>query len=229
MRFVKEFIVLILVAISIRTFSAETRKVVAVVDTGLPYNHELTPYLCKGLQFDVTQSGIEDHHGHGTNVLGLIAKTMNNKTHCLTMIKWWDSTRERPSLDTSRKRVEAYSNILFDIKPAYVNLSLSGFDYNPTEYHTFKDLLKGGTVIVTAAGNDSQNLNALCDVYPACYNIRNKNFHVVGALGANYSNYGGPVTDLLPGFNQCGMFGICFSGTSQAAANETAQLLKEIR
>ena len=226
-RFYREFIVLLLVATGVSVLSAETRKVVAVVDTGLPYNNKIIPYLCKDLQFDVTGYGIEDYHGHGTNIIGLIAKTLNPKTHCISMIKWYHTANDKVSSKVLNERVVKFSEILIKAHPSIVNLSLDGDNFVQEELNAYKLLLSRGTHIVVAAGNSGKNLDTSCDTYPACYGILNRRFHVVGALGAKYSNFGGPITEVLPGSYQCGMFGTCMSGTSQAAANLSAKLVEE--
>jgi subtilisin family serine protease len=230
MRFIKEFVILFIVAISIRVFSKETRKVIAVVDTGIPTSNSAKPYLCKDLQFDVTGYGVADVHGHGTNILGLIAKGVNTKTHCLAMIKWWHNVGAAyPIREDGLSRIQAYSKILKQINPVVVNMSIDGIGFSTEEFDAIKFLLGKGAVVVVSAGNSGQNLNLKCDSYPACYPIINKRFHIVGATRAAYSNFGNMVTDFLPGTHQCGIFGLCMSGTSQSAANKTATLIKEMK
>ena len=226
--FYRELLLLFLVVISVQIFSQETRKVVAVVDTGLPYNRAILPYLCKGLQYDVTEHGIQDYNGHGTNVLGLVAKGINPKTHCLSMIKWWH-TAEETNLNKHLvdSRIKSYMNILSKIQPVLINMSLSGSGYSVPEYEGLKSLLSKGIKAVVAAGNTGSYLTTSCTSYPACYAFKDKNFYVVGTSDS-FSNFGGPVTDILPGSDQCGIFGLCMSGTSQATGNKSAELLKEM-
>jgi hypothetical protein len=226
--YLRELITLFIIAISCQTLSQETRKIVAVVDTGLPYNDSIIPYLCKGHQYDVTEKGIQDYHGHGTNILGLVARGINKNTHCLTMIKWWHNSDEPYSIIVSRTRIKAYSKLLIKLKPVLVNLSLSGWDYSKDELVMIKELLKNGAKVVVAAGNDREDLDASCGVYPACYDVKHKNYHIVGAIDTYHSNFKGPITDILPGLNQCGIFGLCMTGTSQAAGNLSAKLLREL-
>jgi hypothetical protein len=228
--FYREFILLFIILFAVQVFSKETRKIVAVVDTGIPYNKDLLPYLCKGLQYDITGTGIMDNHGHGTNIIGLIAKGMNTKTHCIAMIKWWDSHLESVQYNAAHgyeARIKAYMKILVDLKPTIANLSLAGNYYSRSEYAGIKLLLINGTKVVVAAGNDRLDLSKQCDSFPACYRIYSKNFYVVGATGTEQTNYGGPVTNMLPGASQCGIFGVCMTGTSQSCANQTAKLLQE--
>jgi subtilisin family serine protease len=224
-KYIKEILILLLVIISTQVLS-ETRKIVAVVDTGLPSDSKIMPYLCKGLQFDVTDKGLEDVHGHGTNVVGIIAQNLNPKTHCISMIKWWHTAGEA-TWQVSERRIINYTKLLLKIKPSIVNLSLSGNLYSQAEYVGIKLLLLSGTKVVVAAGNDGKDLSLTCDSYPACYKIYSKNFLVVGAANSKYSNFKGPVTNILPGTNLRGIIGAYMSGTSQAASAMTSKLLSE--
>jgi subtilisin family serine protease len=230
--FYREFLLLLLISFAFQCFGAEpveTRKVVAVVDTGLPvHNKKIQPYLCKGLQFDVTGQGIQDVNGHGTNILGIIASKMNNKTHCLAMIKWYHDDAENRSYAETHNyntRVLEYMRILLKMNPSIVNMSLVDGSYSGAERLAMDVLLYNGAKIVVAAGNSAHNLSLSCYTYPACYEMHNKNFHVAAASDLALSNFKGPVTDYALGKNQCGMFGVCLSGSSQATANVTASLL----
>lgn len=212
------------------THSAETRSVVAVIDTGMPREHLVSKYLCNMEHYDVTGTGIVDRHGHGTNVAGIIAKTLNPRTHCLLIIKWWDTEATMGNITKQISAVRAYVDILNRVRPKYVNLSLSGNSYLPFEFNVLKGLLKTGSVVVVAAGNEGADLNKECNSYPACYNMNSSNFHVVGSWNKlldkvdGFSNTGKVVTDYRPGSYVCG-FGVCIGGTSQATAVLTSELI----
>jgi subtilisin family serine protease len=205
----------------------ELRKVVAIVDTGMP-PPMINKYLCDMPHYDLTGFGITDHNGHGTNIAFIIANRMNIKTHCLLIIKWWDTEKTSVGSALLAKAVKEYSALLDQIRPAYVNLSLSGEVYISYEANVLKGLVKSGSVVSVAAGNEGRNLDEACISYPACYNISAPNFHVVGARNTAtgsieyYSNRGRIVTDYESG-NAC-TFTQCFSGTSQATAQATARL-----
>lgn len=226
-KYYRELFLLLVIALAGQVFG-ETRKIVAVVDTGLPYNRSILPYLCKGLQYDITNKGIQDANGHGTNIIGLIAKNLNTKTHCISMIKWWHSADENVPSDLLNARIADYYKLLLQLKPTLVNLSLSGKGFIALEYNGIKALLSQGTKVVVSAGNDKQNLSIRCLSYPACYPIKHKHFYVVGATDSDFANYGGPITDILPGRAQRGIFGITLTGTSQSCANKSAELLREV-
>jgi hypothetical protein len=209
------------------THSAEWRKVVAVIDTGMPPSPMIDKFLCNMNHYDVTGTGITDRHGHGSNIAFIITSRMNVKTHCLWIIKWWDTekTSTGPALLNA---VKGYLSLLDTYRPAFVNLSLSGDSYLGYEANVLKGLIKTGSTIIVSAGNDFLNLDERCTSYPACYKINNPRFRVVGSRNATtgsiepYSNRGKVVTDYESG-NAC-TFHKCYSGTSQAAAHLTAKL-----
>jgi len=105
-------------------------------------------------------------------------------------------------------------------------MSVAGPGFNYQEYDTLYNLLQSGTKIIVAAGNNSLDLSFTCDVFPACYFNDEPNFFVVGAKDLKMSNKKGPVNVKRPGKDRCG-FGICMSGTSQAAAEFTADLISK--
>jgi hypothetical protein len=109
------------------------------------------------------------------------------------------------------------------LKPHIINLSLAGPYFIPKEAELISSLLKSGTTIVTAAGNLRLDLSQSCNAFPACYEFGIPGFYVV-ASPSILSNKNGPVTHIRDGNYQCG-FNVCLNGTSQAAANFTAELL----
>jgi len=222
------FILYILIART--THSTETRIIVAIVDTGMPPEGLVTPYLCNMNHYDATGTGIQDRNGHGTNVAGIIAKKLNTKTHCLLIIKWWDTEVTMISAHKQLQSVRYYTEILQRIRPKYINMSLSGNTYLSFEFNILKSLAKTGSTIVVAAGNDGFDLNNQCNVYPACYNMDSSRFHVVGSWNKlldridTFSNRGNVVTSYRPGIYVCG-FNVCISGTSQSTAVLTSELI----
>jgi subtilisin family serine protease len=212
------------------THSAENRIVVAVIDTGMPPEYLVSNYLCNMPHYDVTGTGIVDRHGHGTNVAGIIAKQLNTKTHCLLIIKWWDTELTMNSAMKQLNAVKGYLAVINEIRPKYINMSLSGNTFISYEFNTLSKLIKAGTIVVVAAGNDGRNLNDKCDVFPACYNMKSSNFHVVGSWNKlldkvdEFSNTGKVVTNYRPGTYVCG-FGVCIRGTSQSTAVLTGELI----
>lgn len=225
-----------LIPIPLHCDNAETRIRIVVVDTGIVESY-VKNYLCKSGHADVTGYGLKDVDGHGTNIASIIARSMDSTRQCLVIIKWYH-TAEQYSKDTEHDQ-ELYfkrlSNVVLQSYPSFVNMSLYGAKPILSEYRMIKTLLSRGATVVVAAGNKSMNLSKNCNAYPACYKLNNTNFHIVanyssgipstGIQGFSGSNYGGPATDKINGDNVC-EGGVCLSGTSQAAALITGQLVR---
>jgi hypothetical protein len=225
MSFIREILIVLLCLGSITALAKETRKMVAVVDTGVPNNPAILKYMCRGGHVDLTLQGLKDVNGHGTNIIGLIMKGMNPATHCIVAIKYYHDYSKPFGKQSQMDVFNALYAYLLKLQPAYVNFSSSGFGFNYKEFSTFSSLMERGTKVVVAAGNNQVLLDAgSCDVFPACYFFNEKNFFVVGST-SKLSNYGGPVKYIRDGIGQCAL-GVCMNGTSQAAANLTAELLK---
>jgi hypothetical protein len=214
----------IFVIIQSTKVNAENRIRVAIIDTGI--NTKLVyPYLCKDGHKDFTNKGLFDEMGHGTNIAGIISKKLNNKTHCLQIIKWFHTEKASNNESLKNSVLGALKHALL-YKAKYVNLSMSGSYHSVEEYELLKQLIKSGAKIFVAAGNEAKNLSIDCSIYPACYEIHNSNFVVVGNYNAYSSNYGINVR-WENGTNVEG-FGIVSSGTSQATAVYLSkQLLKD--
>lgn len=202
----------------------EGRKIVAVVDTGLNITPKLKKSMCQDLNMDFTKTGLTDRHGHGTNVVGIILKKLNPETHCIAVVKYWDTAEKPEGRNLTYNIMRSVNNYLKMVRPAYVNISSSGGPFDFEEYTVLGDLLDEGTKVIVAAGNKGLNLTEnACYIYPACYYFDSPNFYVVGSFSKS-SNFNGPVKYKRDGLNQCG-FGVCFTGTSQSAANMTAELI----
>lgn len=202
----------------------ETRTVIAVIDTGV--NLEKLPKylhdrLCKG---ELHKSMVDDisvftdNNGHGTNIVGLIAKEIDPTTHCIVMIKFFDSWS---SGKTIASRVVDGIKYAVEIKASFLNLSLSGDLPNDKEEEAIKLALSHDINISVAAGNNHRSLDSECNIYPACYNLlSNKNYHVVGSSTGIYSN-----TGLVVRYHEDGtkVGKPVMSGTSQATAVHTGK------
>lgn len=173
---------------------AETRLVtskikVAVVDTGLDLKDpRFQSVLCPTGHKDFTGRGIEDRHGHGTHMAGLIKQYAKDADYCLIIIKYFPYKK-----GTASPIYKALEHAR-DMGADFVNLSGGGKGAEIGEADAISSARN--TTFVVAAGNDSQNLDEKCDYFPACYYLRN--VYVVGALGRNgkrlsSSNYGSVV------------------------------------
>lgn len=192
---------------------------VAVLDTGISAAPETIP-LCKTGHRDFTGEGLRDidlRH-HGTNVAALISlEAGTSPNYCLIIIKIF------PKGDFN---ILAYINALQYVdqhRYDFVNMSFAGTYPMKAESRLIKSILDHGTHVIVSAGNNSQNLDARCNVYPACLDDR---LIVVSAPDVYVANMGSIVDMYVSGANQAGG-GVILSGTSQAAARATGILIKQ--
>jgi hypothetical protein len=101
-------------------------------------------------------------------------------------------------------------------------LSLSGLDFNQAEHDALQRAIAAGIKISVAAGNDRQNLDEVCNSFPACYakEFDPNMFHVVGSVEdpgrqSSFSNYGSIVHYIEDGEDKGNP---PLKGTSQSSA-----------
>lgn len=206
----------------------ETRKRVAIIDTGINPDTIDKKYLCKGPHFDLTDTDMRDRRWHGTHMYAIITRNINPKTQCVLIVKYIDI---KPPV--SMEQVFAPFDVLLTQNVSYINYSSSGRVYFKKEETAIKALLKKKVHVVVAAGNDDINLE-YCTAYPACYKFDSNYFHVIGngldsKFKFNHTNYNGPITTYINGNNVCvtvNKYPMCMSGTSQATAKFTSELIK---
>ncbi len=195
-----------------------SRVTVAVVDSGINYNHaELTSAMWDG------GAGIPNHgwnyvnnnndpmdlYGHGTHVAGIIGGTGNNGTG-IAGVCWKASIMAVRVLDAGGTGTTATITQGVNFAVAHgakvVNLSLGG----PAFDQAFSDAITGaqtsGVLVVAAAGNDGANNDSgTTPTYPC--NFPQANLLCVAALDQAYqlwgfSNYGSTSVDIgAPGAN----------------------------
>lgn len=219
------------------TAKAENRIKIAVIDTGVYKKMEKLPFMCNEKQVNFTSDVPYDVHGHGSNVAGIIGESLNPKTHCIVSIKFYDEKSSGVGNFVASNRALSY--ILRDQKIRYVNLSMGG--PSSSEFKTLsnqeksfiKRILIRGITIIAAAGNESSSLDTLKGkYYPASYRdeFKYSNFYVVKSKHSS-TNYGSIVTDTFSGINvgpKTLPYVPKMTGSSQATAQKTAQLLKNV-
>ena len=219
-----KYFLILLSLISCITY-AETRTKVVIIDSGISKTQSAQKYMCKNGNINFTDSKNKyDEHGHGTNILSIISKSINPKTHCVISVKVW-----HPTIDGYRT-IEATTSAIRlanRLNANFVNISMNGDSFSKKEFDAIKKFVKKGGILTVAAGNEKSNLNKHCNAFPACYRklLPHKNFHVVGAVDTAYSNFGNIVTDIEKG-NKVGF--PVMSGTSQASAVKMAKILKVV-
>ncbi len=192
-------------------FLGSSDIIVAVVDTGIDYDHtELSPRLVSVYNIITSTAGLAaandddatSSRGHGTHVAGMIAATCDNAagtagaawdTHIKIMpVKVLDSTGSGTIADLAAGIRWAAVNGGARI----INCSLGVYGYSVTLYDACTDANTAGAIIVAAAGNDNKNMNSGVGTdafYPACFTTAIS----VGATNSmdyrvEYSNYSNP-------------------------------------
>ncbi len=178
---------------------------VAVVDTGVDYNHpDLKNRVRKDLGYDFVNNDHDpmDDNGHGTHVAGIIAAEANNNEGIVGITGTLEvniipvKVLDRDGMgqtDAIARGIEYAADQGADI----INLSLGGEGEDPDIAGAVKYALNKGAFVVAAAGNDSRSCDqytpaGLADVYTiAASNLLNRK--------AVFSNYGDSVDIAAPG------------------------------
>lgn len=172
--------------------------VVAVIDTGVDYNHEdlygriwKNPsedcnnkvdddgngYVddCFGWNFVGKNNDPMDDHGHGTHVAGVIGAVTNNSLKIAGIL--WD-VRIMPLKflkadgDGTVADSIAAINYAVNMGARIINASYGFPEYSQAEYDSIANANKKGVLFVAAAGNESAN-NDFTPSYPCNYGLPN--------------------------------------------------------
>ncbi len=192
---------------------------VAVLDTGINYNHEdLTNNMWNGAScvdqdgnaLDSCVSGYDfvdndknpmDLNGHGTHVAGTIGAEGNNATGGVGVC-WSSNLMAVRVLDKngSGNSYDIADGIDFAVKNGakVINASWGGYGYDTLIYGAIVRAKNSDVIFVAAAGNET-NDNDTTPAYPATYDI--KNIISVAAMDtdgtmASFTNYGRKNVDL---------------------------------
>lgn len=174
-----------------------------------------------------------DQHGHGTHIAGIIAELAPRAR--LHVLKYYNpnATGEQ-NLTSTIKALEYAINLNVDI----INYSSGGPEASAREKYLFDLANKKGILIISAAGNEGQNIDSSGnEFFPASYS--NNNIITVGAHDDEYlplssSNFGKVSVDIFaPGKrilsalpnNRRGYL----TGTSQATAFVSARASQIMR
>jgi subtilisin family serine protease len=223
--------------------------VVAVIDTGIDQAMMSNNSLCDSGHKDFTSTGLNDRHGHGTHISGLIDQYAKgyifswgkdnwhidkiNVDYCQIIIKYYDPKAQNS--DNMRNTIEAFRWAIaqhVDI----INYSGGGEVPSTTEKAVILEALNKGIKIVAAAGNEKSDIDKKSShYYPAYYD---KRIYIVGNLVedgkhiAKSSNYGKSVNSWEIGTNVIskipGHAVGTMTGTSQATAIKTGKLVHEM-
>ncbi len=188
-----------------------------------------------GWNFVDNSNRVNDTHGHGTHMAGIIKKEFlnRNNNNVITsstsptavrfmILKYYDpKANQRDAIHYSTQAIK-YAN---KMKANIINYSGGGYESSFKEFAEVLQSQKQGILFVAAAGNGQADTD-LKKYYPASYGLNN----IISVAAGNddgdlveFSNYGGRTVDIaapgdaifstLPG-NKFGSM----SGTSQATA-----------
>jgi len=195
--------------------------IVAVIDTGVAYNHpDLAANMWDGISCKDENGAVLGgcNHGydyedndkiplptsdsHGTHVAGTIVAVKNNNKGIIGVAPQAKIMAIKSSLTIS----EIVKGINFAIQNGakVINASYGGNTFSQFEYDAINSFKTAGGIFVAAAGNESTN-NESTHLYPSDYNL--DNIISVAATDqndslANFSNYGATSVDVgAPGVN----------------------------
>lgn len=225
--------------------------VIAVIDTGVDYNHEDlygriwknisedcnnridddgNGYVddCYGWNFVDKNNDPMDYHGHGTHIAGVIGAVTNNNLKIAGIL--WD-VRIMPlkfvRSDGEGTVADSIAAIYYAVKMGakIINASYGFSEYSQAEYDSIADANQKGVLFVAAAGNESAN-NDITPVYPCNYGL--PNIICVAASDQNdnissFSNFGPSKVDVAaPGVNILSLIPDSGFGLNQSFSDGTS-------
>ena len=197
--------------------------VVAVLDTGINYNHEdLAANMWNGgsalplhgWDFIDNDNDPMDLEGHGTHVAGTIGAIGNNGVG-VAGVCWRATLMAVRVLDATGTGTTAQITQGLNFAASHgakvVNMSLGGPDFDPLMRDAIANMQSSDVVVFAAAGNDAANIDSTGD-YPCGYRLAN--VVCVTALDqsyalASFANYGVLTVDVgAPGTNVLSALGL---------------------
>jgi len=174
---------------------------VAVLDTGISTTHpDLSGKYTLGKSFVPNNSSYEDDQGHGSNVSGIIAASLNNgsggsgiaPSSTIVPVKVMNSAGSGTTATITQG--VRYATTISSVK--VMNLSLGGYNQDILYSNAISDATDAGILVVVSAGNENTSSMA----YPAGY----RDAFAVSAISetkrkSSYSNYGSHIKIAAPG------------------------------
>lgn len=184
----------VMLFISCKSYAVGIPKTkIAIIDTGfspLPFDDTAFKICPKGhydFSTDSPTLGV-DNVGHGSIVAYLINKTSQKKNICFLVYKVFGGSAKVDSVYKAMMLAKGNG-------ANYINMSLSVLTHSNKLEKATKLVTDSGIKIFVAAGNDSTNLNDVCNIFPQCFKSIKKNLYIVGATDytnqvEEYSNIG---------------------------------------
>lgn len=228
----------------------EPRIKVAVIDTGITNDLFAKDFICNRGHMDYTGTGLNDTHGHGSNVASLIdqyAKDMpleegfkasvvmdKPADYCMVILKYYDP--KQVGRNNLINEIKAFKQAI-ELNVDVINFSGGGTELSLDEQAVIKEALDKKIIVVVAAGNEQSNTSKK-PYYPASLdrrqyivgNLRHKDFGDLTSTieQAPTSNYGVEVNSWEFGTDLKGYDGRRMTGTSQATAVKSGKLVKQL-
>lgn len=130
-----------------------------------------------GWNFVANNNVLNDNHGHGTHIMGIIAAQANNSKGIVGIapevsvmtLKYFDPLS--PGSDNLKNTIKS---IQYAVKMGamIINYSGGGLEYSQDEFDAVNEARKKGILFVAAAGNEKSNSDKF-PYYPADYNLDN--------------------------------------------------------
>lgn len=129
-----------------------------------------------GWNFVNNSNRIDDAHGHGTHISGIIGAEGGNNFGItgiaskvsLMVLKYYDPRYPSSNLENTIKAI----NYATKMKANMINYSGGGVDYSQDEYEAIRKARSEGILFVAAAGNERSNSDKQ-KYYPANYELDN--------------------------------------------------------
>lgn len=220
-----------------KTFQKKKEIIVAVVDTGVDYDHPFLKenlYLPNNKKVTAQTYGMDfskgtktkfrpsDSHGHGTHISGII-RSVYPDVKILSLKYYNPRVKNKDNLDATVKALEYAIDQNVDI----INYSSGGAGASIEELRVLKKAEKKGILVVAAAGNEASDIDVKDNFYfPASYRLDNMitviNHDKKGSVNVS-SNWGAKSADIsAPGSRIKSSFPKArtgfLTGTSQSTA-----------
>lgn len=165
---------------------------IAIVDTGVDYNHPDLKYrYAGGYDFVDNDPYPRDDVGHGTHVAGIAAASGNNGigiagTGWHTRILAVRSLGQNGGTDATVSK-----GIIWAVNQgaSVINLSLGGYGYSQTLADAVAYAQRKGALVVAAAGNDAVSLKSYPAALPGVIGVAASTTSDTDAYFSNYGDY----------------------------------------
>lgn len=206
---------------------------IAIVDTGLDLTDpRFKNHICEtGHKNFIKDQTLDDIHGHGTHVAGLIQKYAGRGNYCFLIYKYYSDANL--GFVNLNNEVDAFQEAI-DNGANIVNFSGGGAEFSEEEFLIMKSHPE--VLFMVSAGNEHANMDISEHYfYPAAYNLKNE--IVVGSISwdhirSDFSNYGKVVKNVEVGENVISYLPHnkkgSMSGTSQATAIKTGKVVAKL-